>query len=105
MLKDYNITILDHVGNANVDVDALSTKAESMRSLAFIPAVERPLAMDHIDAKEVTISDDGVLRLQVQVCVPNVDGLRDLILEKAHNLQYFIRQGVTKMYHDLKQHY
>ncbi|XP_070050185.1 uncharacterized protein [Nicotiana tomentosiformis] len=35
-------------------------------------------------AKEVTIGDDGVLRLQGCLCVPNVDGLRERILEKAH---------------------
>ncbi|XP_070019772.1 uncharacterized protein [Nicotiana sylvestris] len=27
------------------------------------------------DAKEVTIEDDGILRIQVQICVPNMDGL------------------------------
>ncbi|XP_019264242.1 PREDICTED: uncharacterized protein LOC109241873 [Nicotiana attenuata] len=31
--------------------------------------------------KEVLIRDDGVMRLQGQICVPNVDGLRELILE------------------------
>ncbi|XP_070020467.1 uncharacterized protein [Nicotiana sylvestris] len=37
-LKDYNITILYHSGKANVVADALSRKAESMGSLAFILA-------------------------------------------------------------------
>ncbi|XP_070057066.1 uncharacterized protein [Nicotiana tomentosiformis] len=50
-------------------------------------------------AKEVMISDDGVIG---QICVPIVDGLRDLILEEAHNLRYSIHAGVMKMYRDLK---
>ncbi|XP_070036442.1 uncharacterized protein [Nicotiana tomentosiformis] len=133
--------------------DALSRKAESMGSLAFISTEERPLALDiqslanrlvrmniselsrvlacvvaqfllfeqikarqyddlHLmvlretvlrgSAKEVTIGADGIMRLQARLCVPNVDGLRKKILEKAHNSQYSIHPGATKMYRDLR---
>ncbi|XP_070032421.1 uncharacterized protein [Nicotiana tomentosiformis] len=41
--------------------------------------------VQHGDAKEVTIGDDAVLRLQGRICVPNVDGLRVLVLEEAHS--------------------
>ncbi|XP_070030024.1 uncharacterized protein [Nicotiana sylvestris] len=37
------------------------------------------------NAKEVSIGEDGVLRLQSRLCVPNVDGLREKILEDAHS--------------------
>ncbi|XP_070007505.1 uncharacterized protein [Nicotiana sylvestris] len=137
LLKDYDINILYHPGKANVVVDALGRKAESMGSLAFIPVEERPLDLDiqslanrlvrldisepsrvlvcvvaqsllleqiksrqfddpHLvvlreivlqcSAKEVSIGEDGVLRLQGRLCVSNVDGLRDRILEEAHKL-------------------
>ncbi|XP_070002867.1 uncharacterized protein [Nicotiana sylvestris] len=46
LLKDYDITILYHPGKANVVDDALSRKAESLGSLAYLPAAERPLALD-----------------------------------------------------------
>ncbi|XP_070005710.1 uncharacterized protein [Nicotiana sylvestris] len=46
LLKDYDITILYHPGKANVVADALIRKVESMGSLAFILAAERPLALD-----------------------------------------------------------
>ncbi|XP_070036699.1 uncharacterized protein [Nicotiana tomentosiformis] len=46
LLKDYDITILYHPGKDNMVDDALSTKAESMGSLAYLPAMERPLSMD-----------------------------------------------------------
>jgi len=46
LLKDYDITILYHLGKANVVVDALSRKAESLGSLAYLPVAERPLALD-----------------------------------------------------------
>ncbi|XP_070055274.1 uncharacterized protein [Nicotiana tomentosiformis] len=126
LLKDYNITILYHLGKANVIADALSRQAEILGSLAYLPAVERPMALDvqalasqfvrldisepsrvlawvvsrsslfdhiwgrqydephllvlkdtvqHGDAKEITIADDGALRMQDRLCVPNVDGM------------------------------
>nr|XP_009780412.1 PREDICTED: uncharacterized protein LOC104229458 [Nicotiana sylvestris] len=111
---------------ANVVADALRRKAESMRSLAFIPAIERPLAMssflEHIKArryddphllvliytvlrggaKEVVISDDGILQLQCRICVPNVQSLMELILHESHSSWYSIYPGATKMYRDLK---
>ncbi|XP_070020669.1 uncharacterized protein [Nicotiana sylvestris] len=139
LLKDYDITILYHPRKANVVVDALSRKAVSMGSLAFIHVGERPLAVDvhalanqftrldisepsrvlacvvsrsslfdrirkhrnddpHLlvlkdkvqqgDARDVTIGDNGVLRIQGQICFPNVDGLRELILEEAYSSLY-----------------
>ncbi|XP_070045167.1 uncharacterized protein [Nicotiana tomentosiformis] len=56
-------------------------------------------------AKEVVIDDDGVMRLKSWICVPNVDGLRDLILKKAHSLRYSIHSHVMKMYRELKLRY
>ncbi|XP_070029626.1 uncharacterized protein [Nicotiana sylvestris] len=55
--------------------------------------------------KEVSIGEDGVLRLQGRLCVPIVDGLREKILEEAHSSRCSIHTGVMKMYRDLRQHY
>ncbi|XP_070056951.1 uncharacterized protein [Nicotiana tomentosiformis] len=46
LLKDYDITIIDHSGKANVVADSLRRKTDSMGSLAYIPIGERPLALD-----------------------------------------------------------
>ncbi|XP_070043587.1 uncharacterized protein [Nicotiana tomentosiformis] len=56
-------------------------------------------------AKEVSTGEDGVLRLQGRLSVPNVDGLRERIIEEAHSSRYSIHPGATKMYRDLRQHY
>ncbi|XP_070029709.1 uncharacterized protein [Nicotiana sylvestris] len=61
--------------------------------------------VQHDDARDVIIGDDGVLRMHGQICMPNVDGLRVLILEEAHSSRYSIHPGVANMYHDLRQHH
>ncbi|XP_075083496.1 uncharacterized protein LOC142167237 [Nicotiana tabacum] len=49
--------------------------------------------------------DDGTLRYQGRLCVPNVDGLQERIMTEAHTSRYFVHSGSTKMYHDLKEVY
>jgi len=43
----------------------------------------------HDGSKQVTVGEDGFLRMQGLVCVPNVNELRELILEEAHSSRYF----------------
>ncbi|XP_070033080.1 uncharacterized protein [Nicotiana tomentosiformis] len=61
--------------------------------------------MWHDGAKRVAVGEDGVLRMQGRICVPHMDGLRELILEEAHRSRYSIHPGAAKMYKDLRQHY
>ncbi|XP_070034430.1 uncharacterized protein [Nicotiana tomentosiformis] len=56
----------------------------------------------HGGTKQVTVRDDGILGMKGRICVPNMDGLRELILEKAHSFQYYIHPGAAKMYQDLQ---
>ncbi|XP_070057615.1 uncharacterized protein [Nicotiana tomentosiformis] len=136
--------------------DTLSRNAKSLGSLAYLPIVEKPVALDvqalankfvrldvsepsqvmdcvvsrsslydrirkrqyddphllvlkntvqHGDAKEVTIVDGDVLQMHSKLCVPNVDGLHELILQESHSSWYSIYLGAAKMYQDLRQHY
>ncbi|XP_070025468.1 uncharacterized protein [Nicotiana sylvestris] len=52
--------------------------------------------VQHGDAKNVTIGNDRVLRMQGQIYVPNVYGLRELILEEAHSSRL---AGVHLVFH------
>jgi hypothetical protein len=40
-----------------------------------------------------------------RICVPEIDSLRETILKEAHDSDYSIHPGSTKMYQDLKQKY
>ena len=46
---------------------------------------------------------DGVLRYQERLCVPNVDDLRNRILEEANGSRYSIHPCFSRMYHDLRE--
>ncbi|XP_070057279.1 uncharacterized protein [Nicotiana tomentosiformis] len=56
------------------------------------------------DTKEVIIGDDAVFKIQGWICVPNMDGLQELILADTHSSRCSIHQGTVKIYHDLKHH-
>ena len=55
--------------------------------------------------ESLSLGGDGVLRFQGRLCILNVDGLRDRILEEAHGSLYSIHTGATMMYHDIREIY
>ncbi|WMV13942.1 hypothetical protein MTR67_007327 [Solanum verrucosum] len=93
LLKDYDTTILYHMGKANVVVDVLSKKISRMESLSAISVEERTLAryvqrlakslfddeklclirekMMRGEAKVVVLDSDGILQIGGEICVPN----------------------------------
>jgi hypothetical protein len=49
--------------------------------------------------------EQGTVWFKNQICVPEIDSLRETILKEAHDSAYSIHPGSTKMYQDLKQKY
>jgi hypothetical protein len=49
--------------------------------------------------------EQGTIWFKDQICVPEIESLRETILKEAHDSDYSIHPGSTKMYHDLKQKY
>ena len=45
---------------------------------------------------------DGILSYQDKLCVPDVDYFRTKIVAWVCGSRYYIHQGSTKMYHDVK---
>ena len=46
-----------------------------------------------------------MLMLDNRVCVPNVNNLRQRILQETHYAPYSVHPKATKMYHDIKIKY
>ena len=91
LLKDYDITILYHLGKANVVADALSRKAGSMGSLAQLQVSRCPLA------REVQTLANDFIRLEVNekggflACVEARSSFLDQIKGKQFTDEKLIR--------------
>jgi hypothetical protein len=49
--------------------------------------------------------EQGIVWFKDRICVAEIDSLRETILKEAHDSDYSIDPGSTKMYQDLKQKY
>ena len=54
-------------------------------------------------APDFTEDDQETVWFRKRICVPDIDNLRELILKEAHDSDYSIHPGSTKMYQDLKE--
>jgi hypothetical protein len=54
---------------------------------------------------EFTEGEQGTVWFKDKICVPEIDSLRETILKEAHDSNYSIHPGSTKMYQELKQKY
>ncbi|WVZ80300.1 hypothetical protein U9M48_027790 [Paspalum notatum var. saurae] len=112
LIKDYDLEIHYHPGKANVVANALSEKNE--------PTLEQEIRSHRkTDEKIREIreriklggaphfreDERGTVWYKNRICVPDVDGIKKLILGEAHDTAYSIHPGGTKMYHDLKERF
>jgi len=51
------------------------------------------------------VDEDGTLRFQNRLCVPDHSDLKERILAEAHNTRYSIHPGGTEMHRDLKHYF
>ena len=54
---------------------------------------------------DYTVRRDCLLLFKDCICVPAVESLKELILQKAHGLAYAMHLGSTKMYCNLRETY
>ncbi|XP_058099892.1 uncharacterized protein LOC131244275 [Magnolia sinica] len=57
------------------------------------------------EKSEWRIGIDGGLGYRGRLCIPNLQGLREEVLNTAHNSKLTMHPGSTKMYRDLKRNY
>nr|ABA97826.1 retrotransposon protein, putative, Ty3-gypsy subclass [Oryza sativa Japonica Group] len=56
-------------------------------------------------ARDFLEDEHGTICMGERLCVPDDKELKDLILTEAHQTQYSIHRGSTKMYQDLKENF
>lgn len=90
------------VHNKSESSFVMDVKAKIGLDIIFAELKE-PLLKKSVDA--FSQGRDGVVRYQGQLCVPNVDNLRQQILAEVHSYRYFIHLGATKMYREFWEIY
>jgi len=55
------------------------------------------------EAKDFALGNDGILRFQGRVCIPDDTEVNRLILEEWHKSRLSLHPGMTEMYQDLKE--
>ena len=59
----------------------------------------------HTEDSDFKVDDQGVLRFEGRICIPDNDEMKKMILEESHRSSLSIHPEATKMYHDLKKLY
>ncbi|XP_070031718.1 uncharacterized protein [Nicotiana tomentosiformis] len=94
-------------GRLIASMGSKSTLVEQIKSKQFDDASLLKLKECVLSGKikNFLLDENGVMRLNGRLCVPNVDDLRRAIMVEAHSSRYSIHLGSTTMYHDWKDIY
>jgi hypothetical protein len=84
LIKDYDLEIHYHPGKTNLEIKDLIMEGRG---------------------PEFMEDEQGTIWFKDRICVPDIESLRETILKEAHDLDYSIHPGSTKMYQYLKPKY
>ncbi|XP_070054329.1 uncharacterized protein [Nicotiana tomentosiformis] len=103
LLKDYDITILYHLGKANIVADALIRKVESMGSPAYLSVMERPLVLDVQALANRFVRLDISEPSRVLACVVSRSSLFECIKARQYNDPHLLVMKDTVQHGDAKE--
>jgi len=84
-----------------ISSDFLDSIRERQLLDASLNRVREQLGLD--EARDFSLGNDGILRFQGRVCVPDDVEVKRLILVEGHKSHLSLHPGMTKMYQDLKE--
>ncbi|WVZ80151.1 LOW QUALITY PROTEIN: hypothetical protein U9M48_027650 [Paspalum notatum var. saurae] len=103
LIKDYDLEIHYHPGKANVRAYPGTRDKEPSKTDEKIREIREQIKLGK--APHFREDEQGTVWYKNRICVPDVDGIKKLILSEAHDTAYSIHSGSTKMYHDLKERF
>jgi len=89
--------------NLTISSDLLNSVRERQLLDVSLNKVRKQLGSD--EAKDFALGDDGILRFQSRVCIPDDAEVKRLILEEGHKSRLSLHPGMTKMYQNLKKNF
>jgi hypothetical protein len=98
-----NLGIVAHIEGVTIDVEPTLEQEIHKGQIGDAKIQEiKDLIMEG-RGPEFTEDEQGTVWIKERICVPEIESLRETILKEAHDSNYSIHPGSTKMYQDLKQ--
>jgi hypothetical protein len=100
-----NLRIVTHIEGVTIDVEPTLEQeiCKGWTGDARIQEIKDLITEGR--GPEFTKDEQGTVWFKDRICVPEIDNLHETILKEAHDSDYSIHPGSTKMYQDLKQKY
>jgi hypothetical protein len=100
-----NLGIVAHTEGVTIDVEPTLEQEIHKGQIGDAKIQEIKDLITEGRGPEFTEDEQGTVWFKNRICVPEIDSLRETILKEAHDSDYSINPGSTKIYQDLKQKY
>jgi hypothetical protein len=100
IIKDFrrlNLGIVDHTKGVIIDVEPTLEQEIRKGQIGDAKIQEIKDLITEGRGPEFTEEEQGTIWFKDRICVPNIESLREIILKEAHDLDYSIHPGSTKM--------
>jgi hypothetical protein len=100
-----NLGIVTHTEGVTIDVESTLEQEIHKGQIGDTKIQEIKDLITEGRGPEFTEDEQGAIWFKDRICIPKIDSLHEIILKEAHDLDYSIHPGSTKMYQDSKQKY
>jgi hypothetical protein len=100
-----NLVIVAHTEGVTIDVEPTLEQEIRKGQISDAKIQEIKDLITEGRGPEFTEDEQGTVWFKDRMCVPDIESLRETILKEAHDSDYSIHPGSTKMYQDLKRKY
>jgi hypothetical protein len=97
-----NLGIVAHTGGVTIDVESTWEQEIRKGQIGDAKIQEIKDLITEGRGPDFTKDEQGTVWFKDRICIPDNESLRETILKKAHDSDYSIHPGSTKMYQDLK---
>jgi hypothetical protein len=97
-----NLGIVTHIEGVTIDVEPILEQEIRKGQIGDAKIQEIKDLINEGRGPEFTEDEQGTVWFKNRICVPDIESRCETILKEAHDSDYSIHPGSTKMYQDLK---